>query len=60
MTKCWCGDDHEPKCPTCDKCGAPVETGFMALICPYEQACEFWPIDANGKPEPPPSGWTGS
>jgi hypothetical protein len=28
--------------PCCDRCGAPVTTGVMALICPYEKRCEFW------------------
>lgn len=34
------GDD-----PTCDKCGAPVTTGFMVLICPHKDACFFMPDD---------------
>jgi hypothetical protein len=42
VAKCWCGDDHEPTCPRCEKCGAPVETGAMALICPFGKDCEFW------------------
>lgn len=44
--KCWCGDDHEPTCPTCDTCGAPVTTGLMAVFCPRAEQCEFWPDDA--------------
>lgn len=49
MGKCWCGDDHEPHCPTCGKCGAPVTTGAMALLCPLRTKCEFWPegMDEN-------------
>src|SRR5579872_2805901 len=43
MSMCWCGDDHEPHCPTCEKCGAPVTTGAMALICPNCEQCFFWP-----------------
>ena len=39
---CWCGDNHQPECPRCDKCGAPVETGAMALFCPKGRDCEFW------------------
>ena len=45
---CWCGDDHEPHCPTCDKCGAPITTGAMALICPLREECEFWPAEGLG------------
>ena len=26
----------------CGRCGAPITTGAMALICPYERECEFW------------------
>ena len=40
---CWCGDAHEPHCPTCDKCGAPLTSGFMAVFCPAVERCEFWP-----------------
>lgn len=29
--------------PTCDKCGAPITTGFMCFICPLAEKCEFWP-----------------
>lgn len=28
--------------PKCDKCGAPIETGLMAVFCPYAEQCEFW------------------
>ena len=42
MAKCWCGDDHEPTCPTCTKCGAPISTGMMAVFCPSND-CEFMP-----------------
>lgn len=45
MTICWCGDDHEPHCPTCDKCGAPVSTGFMVFFCPMRMQCEFYDPD---------------
>lgn len=31
--------------PTCDKCGAPIETGFMVLICPHREQCEFYEHD---------------
>jgi hypothetical protein len=27
---------HEPKC---DRCGAPITTGMMALMCPYARQC---------------------
>jgi hypothetical protein len=29
--------------PTCDKCGAPIETGMMALLCPLRTECALWP-----------------
>jgi hypothetical protein len=29
---------HEPKC---DRCGAPVTTGAMALMCPHGRQCAF-------------------
>lgn len=45
VAKCWCGDDHEPTCPTCGKCGAPVETGMMVFFCPKRTACEFYSED---------------
>jgi hypothetical protein len=28
--------------PCCDKCGAEITTGFMALFCPKRKECEFW------------------
>jgi Zn finger protein HypA/HybF involved in hydrogenase expression len=34
--------EHEPFDPRCDKCGAPVTTSAMALICPRGKQCEFW------------------
>lgn len=33
----------------CDTCGAPITTGFMALLCPRAERCEFWPDDAAGQ-----------
>lgn len=35
--------------PTCDKCGAPVCTGIMAMICPHAEQCEFWPEDPDSQ-----------
>lgn len=35
-------DPTAPEWVCCDKCGAPVETSMMALICPFEQRCAFW------------------
>jgi hypothetical protein len=29
---------HEPKC---DRCGAPVTTGLMAMMCPHARQCVF-------------------
>ena len=31
-----------PHDPRCDKCGAPITTGMMAVICPHAEQCEFW------------------
>lgn len=36
-SNCWCGDNHEPHCPTCDKCGGfppkdAIEIGPRARI----------------------------
>jgi hypothetical protein len=31
--------------PVCEKCGAPITTGLMALMCPGRQECEMWPKD---------------
>lgn len=28
--------------PKCDKCGAEITTGFMAVFCPLAERCEFW------------------
>ena len=28
--------------PTCDKCGAEITTGLMAVFCPGGKECEFW------------------
>lgn len=33
--------------PKCDKCGAPVTTGAMALFCPHARACAFVEDDAH-------------
>lgn len=43
VNKCWCGDIHEPHCPSCEDCGAPITTGLMALLCPKRTACAMWP-----------------
>jgi hypothetical protein len=32
----------EPFDPTCDKCGVPITTGMMVMICPRRESCEFW------------------
>ena len=49
MSTCWCGDDHEPHCPTCDKCGAGISTAFMAVYCPERENCGFWPDDRESQ-----------
>jgi hypothetical protein len=36
--------------PLCEKCGAEVTTGAMAMFCPRREQCEFWPPE--GLPEP--------
>lgn len=33
-----CADDE---CPKCDKCGVPVTTGMLAMMCPHGRACAF-------------------
>jgi hypothetical protein len=35
--------------PCCDKCGAPITTGMMAVFCPRAKDCEFWPTDEAGE-----------
>jgi hypothetical protein len=35
-------------CPTCEKCGAPIESGLIALLCPGRQECAMWPSDGAG------------
>lgn len=32
-------------CPKCDKCGAPITTGFMVFLCPQREQCEFFEAD---------------
>jgi hypothetical protein len=44
-----CAVNECDECPTCDKCGAPITTGMMALLCPGRTDCEMWPKD--GAPE---------
>jgi hypothetical protein len=34
---------------TCEKCGAPITTGMMAMICPHAEKCEFWPEDESSQ-----------
>lgn len=34
--------DDDPKC---DKCGAPITTGLMAVFCPKGDDCEFFVAD---------------
>jgi hypothetical protein len=33
--------------PTCEKCGAPITTGMMALLCPGREECAMFPEDAD-------------
>jgi hypothetical protein len=28
-------------CPKCDKCGVPVTTGMLPMLCPHARACAF-------------------
>lgn len=35
--------------PTCDKCGAEITTGLMALYCPKGIECEFYPDDPESR-----------
>ena len=34
--------------PRCDKCGVELTTGLMAVFCPKEADCEFWPDTPEG------------
>lgn len=34
--------EHESDDPKCDKCGAPIDSGIMAVGCPSGKDCEFW------------------
>jgi hypothetical protein len=34
--------------PKCEKCGAPISTGLMALLCPGREECALW---VDGDPE---------
>jgi len=38
--------DQDPKC---DRCGATVTTGMMAVFCPRSEKCEFWPADESSQ-----------
>jgi len=44
---CLSPDDDEPPEPVCEKCGAPITTGLMALLCPGRQECAMWPDDPD-------------
>ena len=33
---------EDPDAPICDKCGAEITTGLMAVFCPLAEECEFW------------------
>jgi phage FluMu protein Com len=35
-------EQQDDRCPSCNKCGAPVTTGLMAAFCPKRKECEFW------------------
>lgn len=35
-------DEKTDDDPRCDKCGAPITTGLMAVFCPAGRQCEFW------------------
>jgi hypothetical protein len=35
--------------PICEKCGLPITTALMAVICPKREECEFWPEDEIGR-----------
>lgn len=33
-------DPNAPESPpTCDKCGAPIESGFISMACPWGRDC---------------------
>lgn len=35
--------------PKCDKCGAEITTGLMAVFCPQGVKCEFYPDDPESQ-----------
>lgn len=54
---CWCapkpchGDVllELANTPWCEKCEAPIETGFMALMCPHKEQCALRPDDPESQ-----------
>lgn len=47
----YCGSQTGCDCreiPICDKCGAPIETGMMAMLCPGREECALWPEEGIG------------
>jgi hypothetical protein len=34
--------------PVCDKCGAVLTTGLMAVFCIRREECQFWPEGEEG------------
>ena len=41
--------DYDPPKWKCDKCGAEITTGLMAVFCPLGKECEFYPEDVEGQ-----------
>lgn len=38
-------NEQQTSDPLCDKCGAPITTGLMALLCPGREECALWPSE---------------
>lgn len=57
---CWCSPEpchgdvllELANTPWCEKCEAPIETGMMALLCPYGYQCALAPSNAESEESP--------
>jgi hypothetical protein len=41
--------EDEDCTPICEKCGAPITTSAMAMICPRKEQCELYPSDEESR-----------
>jgi hypothetical protein len=35
--------------PKCETCGMEITTGLMAVFCPRNEKCQFWPEDKQSQ-----------